>query len=99
MSTPDVPEPDLLSPLHPEAPDQDHPGQVVAVGTDQVRHYLDGGGMPGDEIDSLIAAAHRTGTVSFVYASEPEGPAQQLTLSSGGEALQLAIAVGGAAGS
>ena len=50
-----------------------------------------------DEIDSLIAAAHRTGTVSFVYASEPEGPAQQLTLSSGGEALQLAIAVGGAA--
>jgi hypothetical protein len=36
-----LPEPDMQSPLHPEAPSRDHLAQIVAVGSDQVRGYLD----------------------------------------------------------
>lgn len=86
---PYVPEPDIPSPLHPEAPGPEYRVQVVASGIDQVRSYLAGRGMPDEEIVRLIAEAERDGTVTFPEA--PERSAERLRLSFAGNALQLTI--------
>jgi hypothetical protein len=88
---PEVPEPDSPSPLHPEAPGPGQQAQIVAVGTDRVRGYLAGVGTPAEEIDDLIAEAHRAGAVTFACPPAPGRPAERLKLSFAGEAYQLAI--------
>jgi hypothetical protein len=88
---PDVPEPDMQSPLHPEAPGPEDWAQVVATGSDQVRSYLAGQGMPAEEIAGLIAEAYRAGTVTFPKAPEPDRPDERRRLSFVDNTYQLAI--------
>jgi hypothetical protein len=88
---PDVPEPDMQSPLHPEAPGPEDWAQVVATGRDQVRSYLAGQGMPAEEIDRLIAEASRAGTVTFPVAPGPGRPGGRRRLSFVDSTYQLAI--------
>jgi hypothetical protein len=88
---PDVPEPDMQSPLHPEAPGPEDWAQVVATGSDQVRSYLAGQGMPAEEISRLIAEAHRAGTVTLPEVPESDRPGERHSLSFVDNAYQLAI--------
>lgn len=91
VPTPHVPEPDISSPLHPEAPGPEYRAQVVATGSDQVRSYLARRGMPAEEIGRRISAAHRDGTVTFPEAPEPDHPGERLRLSFVDNTCQLAI--------
>jgi hypothetical protein len=86
---PYVPEPDIPSPLHPEAPGGRYRGQVVARGNDQIRRYLAGRGTPDEEIARLIAQAHRAGTVTFPEAPDRSG--ERLRLSFADNTYQLTI--------
>lgn len=91
VPVPDVPDPDMLSPLHPEAPGPEYRAQLVATGSDQVRSYLAGRGMPDEKIAGLIAEAGRAGTVTVPETPEPGRPADRLRLSVAGGACQLTI--------
>jgi len=90
-SVPDVPEPDMQSPLHPEAPGPEDWAQVVATGEDEVRSYLAGRAMPDEEIARLIAEARRAGTATSPEAPRPEGRGERLRLSFTDSTYQLAI--------
>jgi hypothetical protein len=81
----------MLSPLHPEAPGPEYRAQLVATGSDQVRSYLAGRGMPDEKIAELIAEAGRAGTVTVPETSEPGRPADRLRLSLANSACQLTI--------
>lgn len=91
VQVPDIPDPDMLSPLHPEAPGPAYRAQVVATGSDQVRSYLAGRGMPDEEIAGLLAVASRAGAVTVPETPEPGRPADRLSLSLAGSTWQLTI--------
>jgi hypothetical protein len=91
IPVPGLPEPDMQSPLHPEAPSRDHLAQIVAVGSDQVRGYLGELGMPAEEIGRVIAEARQAGAARFACPPAAGRPAEQLNLSFAGEVCQLAI--------
>jgi hypothetical protein len=91
VSIPDVPEPDMQSPLHPESPGPEHWAQVVATGSDQVRSYLTDQGMPAGEIARLIAEAYQAGTITFPEAQNPDRTDERLILTFVDGTWRLAI--------
>jgi hypothetical protein len=84
-----VPEPDIPSPLHPEAPGGRYRVQVVARGNDEVRSFLAGRGTPDEEIARLLAEAHRDGTVTV--PDVPDHSGERLRLSFADNTYQLTI--------